>query len=345
MSHPVHLILPPSAGRSIRRVVLAVLVIVAAAFITYTLWRPGRDIVDGGNDRGRNGIWLAHGWLGADDWFTTNGKTNEFAKYRSPANVRALAEKLKRLGITDVFPHLCPASPVGQLPAIDPRQTELFLDAFEGLRVMPWIGGPNGSSVRLNDAKWRTGFVADVRKMFATHPRLAGVQVNVEPLPSGDEGFLRFLEEVRTALPTGKVLSVAAYPPPTRWHPFPEVHWEESYFRDVARQCDQLAVMLYDAGQKIPKSYQKLMADWTVEVLAWSEGKAILLGVPTYDDAGVGYHDPKVENLTNALLGIHRGLSQTSPPTNYQGVGIYCDWETSDAEWNYFRDHFLKSAY
>lgn len=103
--------------------------------------------------------------------------------------------------------------------------------------------------------------------------------------------------------------------------------------------------MLYDAGQKIPKSYQKLMADWTIEVLAWSEGKAILLGLPTYDDAGVGYHDPKVENLTNALLGIHRGLSQPAPPTNYQGVAIYCDWETSDVEWSYFRQHFLKSAY
>ncbi|MBI3869799.1 MAG: hypothetical protein HY299_14845 [Verrucomicrobia bacterium] len=67
--------------------------------------------------------------------------------------------------------------------------------------------------------------------------------------------------------------------------------------------------------------------------------------MPTYDDAGVGYHDPKIENLTNALLGIHRGLSQTAPPTNYQGVAIYCDWETSEAEWDYFRGHFLKSAY
>ena len=69
------------------------------------------------------------------------------------------------------------------------------------------------------------------------------------------------------------------------------------------------------------------------------------LGLPTYDDAGVGYHDPKVENLNNALLGVHRGLSQTVPTTNYQGVAIYCDWETSDAEWNHFRQHFLKPTY
>ena len=83
------------------------------------------------------------------------------------------------------------------------------------------------------------------------------------------------------------------------------------------------------------------MADWTVEVLDRSEGKPVLLGVPTYDDAGVGYHDPKVENLRNDLLGIHRGLSRKSP-ANYQGVAIYCDWETSESEWNYFREHFLR---
>lgn len=85
----------------------------------------------------------------------------------------------------------------------------------------------------------------------------------------------------------GRILSIAAYPPPTWWHPFPDVHWDESYFRQVASRCDQLAVMMYDAGQRIPKTYQKLMADWTVEVLNWSETRPVLLGVPTYDDAEV----------------------------------------------------------
>lgn len=84
------------------------------------------------------------------------------------------------------------------------------------------------------------------------------------------------------------------------------------------------------------------MSDWTAEVLAWSKGKAVLLGVPTYDDAGVEYHDPAVENLPNALSGIHCALTRKSPPPNYQGVAIYCDWETSDAEWAHFLEHFLR---
>lgn len=311
-------------------------------WLGYALWKPGLDVRDGGHDRGRNAIWLAHVWLGGDEWFLKHGKTNEFERYRSPARVTELAEKLKRHGILDVFPHLCPADAEGNLPPVNDAQVERFLDRCEGLRVIPWIGGPNGGTVRLNDLKWRARFARSARELIERHPRLAGVHVNLEPLPDGDPDILRLLEELRQALPSGEILSVAAYPPPTRWHPYPDVHWGETYFRQVAARSDQLAVMMYDAGQKIPKTYQKLMADWTREVLDWSEGKSILLGVPTYDDAGVGYHDPAVENITNAIFGIHRGLSAGSLPTNYHGVALYCDWEMSTEEWTFFREHFLK---
>lgn len=157
--------------------------VLLAIGLGFILWKPGLDIRDGRHDRGRNGLWLGHGWLGGDDWFIR-------------------------------------------------------------------------------------------------------------------------------------------YPPPTWWRPFEDVHWDESYFRKVAHHADQMAVMMYDAAQRIPRTYQRLMADWTQEVLAWSGDKPVLLGVPTYDDAGSGYHDPKVENLTNALLGVHRGLSRRPLPNNYQGVAI-----------------------
>jgi hypothetical protein len=331
-----------SVRASVRRVARAIVCLFGLILLGYVMWRPGVDVRDGRNDRGSNAVWLAHGWLGADKWFLENNKTNEFEKYRSSANVEVLAKKLQRHGIRDVFPHLCPAEPTGELPGVNGEQVERFLNVFQNFRVLPWIGGPNGYGVRTKDPKWRATFVDRVRELLEQHPRFAGVHLNVEPLPSGDKEFLELLEALRVALPKGKVLSVAAYPPPTWWHPFPDVHWDETYFREVARHCDQIAVMMYDAGQRIPKSYQRLMGDWTSEVLDWSEGKAVLLGIPTYDDAGVGYHDARVENLTNALLGIHCGLSRRPLPTNYQGLAVYSDWETSEAEWEYFREHFVK---
>lgn len=208
---------------------------------------------------------------------------------------------------------------------------------------MPWIGGPAGTSTRFGDTKWRSSFIQSITNMLAVHPGFAGVQLNIEPLTSGDQDFLRLLEDVHAGLPKGKLLSVAAYPPPTRWQPYANVHWDESYYRAVARRSDQLVVMMYDTGVRVPKIYEHVMADWTSEVLAWSEGKPVLLGIPTYDDTGVEYHYPEVEDLRTSLLGIHKTLAKEPPPPNYQGVALYSEWETDSNEWNYFSSHFLKS--
>jgi hypothetical protein len=265
------------------------------------------------------------------------------ARYRSPDSVKALAEKLKAHGITDVFPHLCPANYKGEIAEVSSAHVEAFLDAFREFRVIPWVGGVKGNSVKLSNPAWRKGFVQSIAKLLNDHPRLAGVQVNVEPLPTGTAEFLLLLEELRASVPAPKVLSVAAYPPPTWWHPFPEIHWEEAYFREVSRRCDQMAVMMYDAGQEHGKTYQHLMRGWTREVLQWSPGTKVLLGVPSYDDTGVGYHDPKVENIPNALRGIHGGLADAGLPSNYQGIAIYAECEMTDDEWKYLKEHFLKA--
>src|SRR2546423_1450385 len=77
----------------------------------YLLWRPGLDIRDGRHDRGRNGIWISHGWLGGDEWFIKNSKTNDVQRFRDPKRISELATRLRQHHITDVFPHVCPAEP------------------------------------------------------------------------------------------------------------------------------------------------------------------------------------------------------------------------------------------
>jgi hypothetical protein len=317
-------------------------VVLVIFFGSYAAWRPGIDIQDGRHDLRKNGIWLGHGWLGADSWFVENGKTNQLREFRNPAHLHALAETLRRNHIHDIFPHLCPSDPYGNLPPMDDAQVERFLKEFRDFRVMPWIGGPAGASTRFPNAKWRATFIQNITNLLTVHSGFAGIQINVEPLTSGDKDFLNLLDQIHAALPQGKVLSVAAYPPPTRWQPYADVHWDENYFGEVARRSDQLAVMMYDTGLRVPKMYEHVMANWTAEVLSWSGGKPVLLGVPTYDDAEVGYHNPKVENLRNALLGVHGGLARAALPSSYQGVAIYCEWETDTNEWNYFQAHFLK---
>ena len=66
--------------------------------------------------------------------------------------------------------------------------------------------------------------------------------------------------------------------------------------------------------------------------------------MPVYDDAGVGYHDPTVENVENALLGVTAGLGRLEAlPAHYQGIAVYCEWETDEREWRLLRSRFVGS--
>lgn len=104
--------------------------------------------------------------------------------------------------------------------------------------------------------------------------------------------MLRLLDDLRAALPPGRALSVAAYPPPTLWQSDLEIHWTPSYLREVARRSDQVAVMMYDTGIPLAKPYEALMARWTREVLRDAAPTPVLLGPPTYDDADKPWHRP-----------------------------------------------------
>jgi hypothetical protein len=321
------------------RTFLATGAVFGFAVVAYLIWQPGADLRDGRHDLRTNGIWMQHGWLGADAWFSENAR--DPARFRSVEVMRPVADKFKQHGIRDLFPHLCPCFHDGALPAVDDEQVERFLDVFSDFRVIPWIGGVHLTHCRPHLVNWRSRFISSTMDLLRRHPRLASVQVNIEPMPSGERSFLTLLQELKQAMPPGKLVSIAAYPPPTRWHPHPDIHWEESYFREVAQHADHLAVMTYDTAIRWEKPYQRLMADWTQEVLTWAGTKPVLIGIPAYDDAGSGYHHPHVENLVNALAGVHAGLQRFEKlPMNYLGMALYCDWEMTEDEWQSVETRF-----
>ena len=328
--------------RNFIRIVILCLAAAGLVVAVYGLWTPGAREVRGVHDLGANGMWLSHGWLGDNGWFTKYRKNA--VPYRNPIRVQALAQQLREHHITDIYPHLCPTDPDGAIPPVDKDQTELLLDHFEGLRVMPWIGGILDTHCFLESPEWRDTFCTSAVALLKNHPRLAGVHVNIEPMPSGNQDFVLLLKELKHRMPPGKVLSVAAYPPTTWLQPVISVHWGEEYYRAVSSPVDQMAVMTYDSAAPMPKIYEHLMASWTREILSWAKDSEVLLGVPVYDDTGVVYHSPRVENIRTALSGIHAGL-QSSPrlPANYKGVAIYCEWEMEKWEWEYFRNNFLSS--
>jgi hypothetical protein len=333
---------------AVRRLFLLALV-PAALLLTYSLWSPGRDIRDGRHDRRSNALWLQHAWLGDDTWFAENPRATQKENVRDSQRLARFAAELQRHHVRYVFPHLCPAQATGSIARSDSAQVERFLDAMQAAKIetLPWIGGVRGGSALPGNANWRRSFSESCVQLLNEHPRLSGIHVNIEPMPSGDPDFLLLLDELRAALPRGKILSIAAYPPPTNWQRAPSVHWDEAYSRAVAARADQVAVMMYDTSLRTAKLYEKLMRDWTVEVLEWYSPKQVLLGIPAYDDAGVDYHDPATENLAHAIAGIHAGLGDI-PPEHFAGVSIYCEWQMTEDKWQTFSERFaapLPSAF
>jgi hypothetical protein len=308
----------------------------------YALWSPGAFVTDGSHDMGTNGIWLQHGWLGDDGWFARNNKKS--ASFRDREKIRELALLLADHNMLYLFPHLCPCTPEGKIATVDDGQVRRFLKEMDGFYVLPWVGGLLGKHALLGSATWRNRFVTSIVELLTAYPYFAGIHLNIEPMPSGNRDFLTLLRELRRALPEGRMLSVAAYPPPTILHPFSQVHWDQEYFSRVAAEVDQLVIMMYDTSLKLEKLYVNLAALWTEEVLLWANTTDVLLGLPVYDDRHAGYHSPRVENLRTALQGIHGGLERLKkgvPPT-YRGVAIYSEWEMDPGEWTYLREQFLR---
>lgn len=324
------------------RTLILCIIVIGVFLLGYQLWAPGKLFTDGRHDKKRNGVWIQHGWLGDDTWF--NRYERNPRQFRDPAQIIGLKNILTEHHITDVYPHLCPSQTTGEIAALDPKQTQQFLLIMDDLRVVPWVGGVLGEHVFLKSKQWRTRFVTSIRDLLNTYPAFAGIHINIEPLPSGDAEYLTLLRELKTALPENKILSIAAYPPPTLFQRSLYVHWEKTYYERVAQEVDQMVIMMYDTSLWSEKLYQQLMASWTKKVLDWTGTTDVLLGVPAYDDEGVMYHYPHVENLKNSLLGIHAGLARyPSLPENYQGISIYCEWEMAQEEWDYLKANYCRN--
>ena len=249
---------------NLKRIIALFVIFLNLAISLYTLWTPGTIITNGKHDKGQNGIWIQHGWLGHHSWFKKYKKAP--SKFRDKENMLSLQRDLQKHNIKYIYPHLCPTDFQGHISKVDHEQTKNFLKVFNDFKVMPWVGGVLGEHCFPESKKWRKTFIESVIILLESHPSFSGIHLNIEPLPSGNKSLLVLLDELKLAMPT-KTLSVAAYPPPTLWHPYKEVHWEKEYFKEVSRRVDQLVPMMYDTGIKLPKFYQKLMTDWSHEVL------------------------------------------------------------------------------
>ncbi len=277
-----------------------------------------------------NAVWLRRRWI---------------HEPRSDAEITTLVAALRAHDLGTIYPFVGPLAPDGRfgwrdgdtLREYDPAVARAFFTrahaADPTLRIVPWTGGVFERDVHLASPEWRAAFVAQAGALVALGAD--GVQLNIEPMVSYAAGYLDLLRELRAGLGPEAILSVAAYPPPTPLHPYPDVHWEPAFLTEVCRLTDDISVMAYDTALPTKAAYSELMESWTrTLVTALGDERCVWrIGVPAYED-DKPWHRPDAETLAAAIAGVERGLG--TAPANFRGLAIYAGWTTNLAEWAVF---------
>jgi len=105
-------------------------------------------------------------------------------------------------------------------------------------------------------------------------------------------------------------------------------------------------VMCYDTGMLLPRAYVALTAQNVVHVTqAVARGNPrcqVLLGVPTYGK-GLFSHNPRAENIANALRGARQGLADPRAHSEvFGGVALFADYTTDEREWETYHKLWLR---
>lgn len=316
-------------GRLFAWVVAFVLLLLVVDYFAYPYGLPpgGRS-----GNRGQNGLWLRYTWY--------------FGQH-TDAERQQLAQRLHDQQITFAYCHVRGIQRDGTLKFHFPKQAARLVhslhDGNSSVKVLAWVYVGNAASlgdVDLSQPDVRRAMVQEAR-WLVTKCGFDGVQWDYEICPDGDSNFLSLLRETRAALPSDKLLSIATplcLPGPlTRWG------WSAGYYAQVAANCDQIAVMGYDSGMYLPRTYVWLMQQQVVQVTQ-AVGRAnarcqVLVGVPTYGQGGLS-HLPHAENIGMALRGVRQGLADSRTDRRaFGGVAIFADYTTQADEWRtYDRD-------
>lgn len=339
---------PPARRRWPRRLrrtalalVLVLLVPLLAAETALRLNYTG-DPAKGTYTRNRDAIWLGHAWI--------DGR-------KTDTDVTALAERLKKTGIHDLYVHAGPLEHDGTLPKSAYPKARRFIGAVHraapGVRVQAWLGdvlateGPVG--LRLDRAATRAAVVASTRQILAAG--FDGAHFDLEPLHSGDRHYLALLDALhKVTAAAGVPLSVAAY----QIDPLPAFHsvwgtltghpkwWSQAYFGQVARRVDQIAVMSYDTMQPLQSLYGGYVAEQTSLALEVTpKSTDLLMGLPFFHENRFG-HWAHAETASAAIHGVRLGLSRTDPGRAHFGVALYVDFAATEKDWRAYQDGWVR---
>jgi hypothetical protein len=324
------------------RLALLIALFAAVFVLRGCFLRAGTDFPGAHFNRGVNAVWLGVDWV--------NNTHDE-------SEIIALANELDRRQVRDIFVYVSYLKPDGEFNPTYDHAAE-FVQAIKAaqpsLKIQAWIGLPvTGSGlfadgyVDLSERDTRNkivAFSADLVQQMG----FDGVHLDPEPVASDDANVLMLLEELRPAIGTQNMISIAARQvlpilSDARLPLIEKMRWRVSYYRKIAQRVDQIAVMTYDSSLPLAFLYRQWMRFQVIEIsrAVADAGVDLLFGVPTSEE-WTSSHWPGAENITSGLKGVVDGLNDAQArPSVVTGVAFYPYWETDENEWSIYETLWL----
>lgn len=320
---------------------LAILLTLIGVIAHGCVLRPGTGFSGAHFNRGQNAAWLSVDWS---------------KDARTPDEIRRLADELERYQIQTLFVYVSYLKPGGYFNPTFDHAAE-FVRAFKisrpGATIEAWIGIPldkpgigGKGYVRIDDPAVRSQ-IAHFCRQLVIEMGFDGVHLDPEPIPDGDQDTVLLLDEVRAAIGSGKVLSLATRNIIPVWNnaPLPPAWglWQAGYYRQIAAHVDEIAAMTYDSTMLSPWLYEQWLRFQVIGITRAIQGTGarLWLGVPTSKEE-TWTHRPRAENMRSGLRGIIAGLNDAEAmPSVVTGVAIYPHWETDTPEWKQYAHLWL----
>jgi hypothetical protein len=285
-----------------------------------------------------NGIYVTAGWA---------------TESPSGDDARTMAAHLKEAGIENVF---VLAKGIQESHS---RQLDTFFrivrSQVPSAKFIAMIGrrvcteSSSKRCVRISDR----GVQRDILSTALLYWRLGfdGVQLDLEPVASGDESLINLLVMLRNRRSTGQFVSLAGYSlrldggAERKLTPSPKgtnrlLTWDREYYRRLFALTDQVMVMNYDTALRTTADFQEFTT-WQVRELSALAPSAVDLqiGLPSDVHGRTGLFDRKAENLVAGLAAVGRALNGRRCPKNF-GITIFTVDGMTQAMWQELKAGF-----
>lgn len=301
----------------------------------YIVLGPSSSYPKGHFDLRQNAVWAQHAWA---------------EEKHTPEEIRDFVETLGAHHIRYIYLHVGPLESDGRISPERYAQLSEFLKVArvysDRIIYIPWLGQIR-NKLPLDSLAVRNNIVS-MSKIFVNDLGMGGIHFDIEPIVDNDSDFLFLLEDVRKAIGSDKIISVALseyFPSSVIYVAQKFMHVGDSLSKEYVQKIDsrvnQLVVMTYENSIRDGWLYRYFLKNeviWLTNILKQSK---LVIGLPTYDTESNTFH-PRAENIEFGLRGVIDGLSSwRSNRDVFEGVSLYGYWTTDKQEWDTMNTLFL----